>query len=633
MALRISVFCKAVRVKSLKWYTLSLSFCTAYLSDHEYLCKGIEYPGLDSLCSLILYEHVTVVEGVNDFLLKVGKVDDEDEHGRTALMMACRLGNKDIVQFLLNEGADPQKQCKDLSTPLHFACRPKPSKVDEAKQLPIIEMLVKHGAKMTPDIHGLTPICYAALYKMSGIVERGYHLGNSKEDFSMSDRILAYEILAFELSVFDDDHSQAYQAILRCLILREESGDPVVPSVDQADLETCLGTHACKTPGELYEKGAREEDMHNLKKQGFLIGARVLPDVVKIISLWPLLASIHNHDSTESHLHTCGLILRLESQSKLAIGTALEGMTDLLDPVGVPSATRLMPSEYNLYHSNLKSFKEILPKADIRHVLKEASGIHHDLIMVLTGVIGNLSGDEMCPAIIRTITDLVGVLYKCTDYRIRVPSVLWALVDFYNSIERDGGRLGSRNPNYEIEKKYVMNMLQLACILLVKHEYPTLKRPHEERRKTGEENGDNEEALTESGARARGAGEEWGREGLLFYVLECLFFEIDFWLAVTTPVVRQFLRFGCPAEPVLDKALTCRRLLVDVAEYPPMINLTYNPECLQNCEELVDLLKKEKEAVQPLQELVIRVVLKNRIQYHGIVPRPICDIIDGVSGI
>ena len=614
-------------------YTLSLSFCTAYLSDHEYLCQGIEYPGLDSLCSLILYEKVTVVEGVKDFLLKVGKVDDEDEYGRTALMMACRLGNKDIVQFLLDEGADPQKQCKDLSTPLHFACRPTPSKVDEAKQLPIIEMLIKHGAKMTPDIHGLTPICYAALYKMSNIVERFYHLGNSKEEVSMSDRILAYEILAFELSVFDDDHSQAYHAILRCLILREESGTPVIPNADLADLETCLGAHACKTPGELYEKGAREQDMHNLKKQGLLIGARVLPDAVKAISLWPHLASIHNHESTESHLRTCGLILRLESQSKVAIGTALEGMTDLLDPACVPSATRLMPSEYNLYHSNLKSFQEILPKADIRHVSKEASKIHHALIRVLAGAMGNLSGDEMCPAIIRTITDLVGILYKCTDYRIRVPSVLRALIDFYDSFSADGGRLASGKPECETLKKNVMNMLQLACILLAKHEYPILKRPHEERRKKGKENDDNEEVLTtERAAGAVEGGEEWGREGILFYVLENVFFEMDPWLDVTTPVVRQFLRFGCPVEPVLDLALHHEEFLLELAPNPKQC-IGYKPESLQNCEELIDLLKKEKEAVQPLQELVIRVVLKHRIQYHGIVPRPVCDIIDGVIGI
>ena len=555
---------------------------------------------------MILYEQVTVVEGVKDFLLKVGKVDDEDEYGRTALMMACRLGNKDIVQFLLAEGADPQKQCKDLSTPLHFACRPKPSKVDEAKQLPIIEMLVKHGAKMTPDIHGLTPICYAALYKMSDLFERGYHLGNSKEEVSMSDRILAYEILAFELSVFDGDHSQAYHAILRCLILREESGTPVIPSADQADLETCLGTHACKTPGELYEKGAREEDMHNLKKQGHLIGARVLPDAVKAISLWPNLASIYSHDSTESHLRTCGLILRLESQSKVAIGTALEGMTDLLDPVGFPSsATRLMPSEYNLYHSNLKSFQEILPKAGIRHVSKEASKIHHALIMVLVGVIGNLSGDEMCPAIIRTITDLVGVLYKCTDYRIRVPSMLLALTEFYAAIKN------------QTLVKNVINMLQLACILLVKHEYPTLKRPHEERGKTGEENGDNEEALTERGAGAGGAGDEYGREGLLFDV-----FEMDMWLDVTTLVVRQFLRFGCPAEPILDLAHIKRRVILD-----------NKPEAIHKSDELDELLEKERETVLPLQELVVRSVLQNRIPYYGILPTSICDIIDGIHDV
>ena len=563
-----------------------------------------EGPRPDDLCGLMLNGKIHTVQDVQDFLTaKNSTVEDTDQCGRTPLMVACAQRKKDIILFLLSEGADPNRLCTDHSTPLHYACRPMDYRGDGVEQLPIIEMLAKHGAKMTPDIHGWTPVCYAALHNMSEVVE--HFLSNSHGELSQFYKTLALEILSFARSVFGVDHSKAYEAIHRALQIREEAGTPVTSSFDSVELEACLRTHECKTPGELSSMGAGDEGQNYLKKQGFLIGLRVLPDALKEICFWPIVALFNNHDSPQSHLRTCGFILKLETQSRVAIGTALKGIASLLDPVGFPSQTRL-PSDFNLYHSLLELYRDILPKARFQHAPNEAKTIQKALINILAGVVGNLYANESCLAIIRTVTDIVGLLYKSTDYTFRFPSVLSALVDLYQEFPGTECRLNEdiKPNNYQNEKENVMKMLQLACILLVKHEYPTLPQT------TDDDEG-----------------------GLLVDVLHDLFFEMDMWLEVTTPVVRQFLRFGCPVKPILDFALHHKEFLLTMAPTPELVFAQYKPEYLQNCEELLDLLKKEKEAVQPLQELVIRVVLKNRIQYHGIVPRPICDIIDGVIGI
>ena len=544
----------------------------------------------------MFYGWVKSLQDVQDFLMKNGNkhMKDEDAGGRTALMIACMQGDVEIVRFLLEERADPNKSCTDLSTPLHFACRPVRNKEDGVKQIPIIEMLVKHGAKITADIHGWTPLCYAALHKRSDIVE--YLLSTSKEEVALSHRILAFEVCAFALSMFVEEHAPAAQAILRALKLREESETPVTPSIDSVELEACLGTRECKTTGELQVMGAGDEGKNYLKKQGFLIGARVLPDAVKVISLWPLLASIHNHDSTETYLRTCGFILRLESQSKVAIGTALHGMTYLIEPFRLflqPHTKRLQPSNYSLYHSTLETYKEILQMTCFRNALHEAAEIRSDLRIVLAGVIGDLSGHEICPAIIRTIADLDGLLFKNTDYKLSL-SMLEGLVDFYEGITSDGLRLSKVNPNREIEGKNITNMMQLAFLLLVEHGYPSLKHTY---------------------------GQRYTLLHSFCYNLENFEF-----LDVIVPVVRKIIRYGCPVgvktqfgDNVLDLAGQQRDYIIGKG--------------VQKYDELIKLLKEELESVTSLQELAARVVLQNRIPYKAIVPKLICDLIEGDDAI
>jgi ankyrin repeat protein len=97
---------------------------------------------------------------------KVVKVDMQDEFGFTALMRAVQTGKEDLVELLLNNGADPLKpnQFDSGDSALHYAC--------EAGDLKTILVLLS----FFPDVNiknseGLTPLMYAVQRKHLKIVK------------------------------------------------------------------------------------------------------------------------------------------------------------------------------------------------------------------------------------------------------------------------------------------------------------------------------------------------------------------------------------------------------------------------------------------------------------------------------
>jgi ankyrin repeat protein len=51
---------------------------------------------------------------------------------------ACKSGNRDVVKYLIEKGADVKAKAWDNSTPLHIAC--------ESGNLDLVKYLVEHGA-------------------------------------------------------------------------------------------------------------------------------------------------------------------------------------------------------------------------------------------------------------------------------------------------------------------------------------------------------------------------------------------------------------------------------------------------------------------------------------------------------
>ena len=338
-----------------------------------------------------------------------------------------------------------------------------------------------------------------------------------------------------------------------------------------------------------------KKTMNIWKSKGFLIGFRILPDSIKDKCPWERLA-IPKHGSSQAQLRIYGFILELESNSRVAIGTALKSINYVLTYYD-PSPVLMQPSSVIEFHSHLKLYRDILKHANLRNDLYRAWGIHGSLRQVLETVLANLSGDDLCPAIIHTLSDLVGLLYECTGYKLRIPSMIEGLVEFLECMTCGDNQLSWINHNRISETRSVVKMVALAFSLLVRHEFTGLKHIDKEK-------------------------------GTILHMFFAVLQPLKDFVDLIIPVVRKFLHFGFPVGGKLEYAGLEGPTILEVAKAERDFS-QYRGYDLQKFDELVELLSKEHESVLPLQELAARFVLQNRIPYRGIVPKPISKIIEG----
>lgn len=128
--------------------------------------------------------HVEIVE----YLVNNGAdVEIANRHGHTCLMIACYKGHFRIAKFLIETcKADVNRKSVKGNTALHDCA--------ESGSIQIMELLLSKDAKMTSDSYGVTPLIAAALTGHSQIVEliisnpplTGYSTGRSSPGSSSS---------------------------------------------------------------------------------------------------------------------------------------------------------------------------------------------------------------------------------------------------------------------------------------------------------------------------------------------------------------------------------------------------------------------------------------------------------------
>ncbi|WP_223146644.1 ankyrin repeat domain-containing protein [Methylomonas albis] len=94
----------------------------------------------------LLIQHGAAIDLIN--------FDDSDENIGTALLMACYIGNKPIVEFLLSSGANPNSKDQVGQTPIMASAK--------GGHLEIVRDLVVAGARVdSKDINGMTALHWA----------------------------------------------------------------------------------------------------------------------------------------------------------------------------------------------------------------------------------------------------------------------------------------------------------------------------------------------------------------------------------------------------------------------------------------------------------------------------------------
>ena len=235
---------------------------------------------------------------VRNFVNQHGEktIEEGDEKGRTPLMIACLHGNKEVVEYLLELGTGVNRQCThQMNTPLHYTCYTctwdKPERITiekKAEKEAIAKLLFKHGASYKTNSIGLTPMCYAGLHQMKQLVNlfsesetRGDSVGDE-----VKIRGLEYLGVAYATRRFNDrDTSLAYQCILEAKQLRLAGSCPL-PVGGNNEVEKLFQRSECSRVDNLE---AIKEDREAIQIEGFLIGARIIPDELKPNYYWNML--------------------------------------------------------------------------------------------------------------------------------------------------------------------------------------------------------------------------------------------------------------------------------------------------------------------------------------------------------
>jgi len=155
-------------------------------------------------CIELVLEKMLAIQGPDSFKWS-------NEKGTTALHMAVKEKNIDLVRFLLGENVDPSPRMRrDGWTPLHTAA-------SRRQTLRIIELLVGFGADVNAKVEGSgwTPLHGAIMEKDKASVEyliahkADLNLAASKRDVAkgakLTPRELALEIKFEPMSVFDGE--------------------------------------------------------------------------------------------------------------------------------------------------------------------------------------------------------------------------------------------------------------------------------------------------------------------------------------------------------------------------------------------------------------------------------------------
>ena len=142
------------------------------------------------------------VEAVRKLLDNGAEVDQLDQQHKTALMIACRHGELEIAELLMERGADIHRRSKELGIPvLSWSMGHKP------EHTLIARSLLKRGADPNQaDFKGWTPLMKAVLTPNMDIIDQLLHFGADKAiSLVDGDGLVEAGTTAFDLAKFSNN--------------------------------------------------------------------------------------------------------------------------------------------------------------------------------------------------------------------------------------------------------------------------------------------------------------------------------------------------------------------------------------------------------------------------------------------
>ncbi|RWS08324.1 Protein fem-1-like protein [Dinothrombium tinctorium] len=193
-----------------------------------------------------------------------------NKFNNSCLMIAAYKGHLNVVEYLLKLGSDPNVQAKCGGTALHFAA--------ENGHLDVIKSLLQHGALLTLNAIGMTPLTSAAEQTKAHVVE--YFI--STEYISQLEKIEALELLGASYANDKDNYSIERVYYYLHWAMRERYKDPQNPLLKRIlpAVPAYENRIECQTLEELQAIQYKQNALH---MEGLIIRERILsprnPDV------------------------------------------------------------------------------------------------------------------------------------------------------------------------------------------------------------------------------------------------------------------------------------------------------------------------------------------------------------------
>ncbi|XP_054707076.1 protein fem-1 homolog B-like [Uloborus diversus] len=186
-----------------------------------------------------------------------------NKYNNTCLMIACYRGHLDVVTYLLSKQADPDAKAHCGATALHFA--------SEHGHLNIVKKLLEHGAKITKNKMGMTPLLSAAEKTKSEIVE--YMIRDSL--CSKEESVEALELLGASYANDKDSYSleKAYYYLHWAMSERCDHPEFYAPKVLLPPIPAYENHVECQT---LEELEAIKNDRDAIHMEALVIQERIL---------------------------------------------------------------------------------------------------------------------------------------------------------------------------------------------------------------------------------------------------------------------------------------------------------------------------------------------------------------------